>query len=152
MIDTTVCEGKQLVINGKQYLKAGIYNDTILTNAQCDSILSITIKITPYPIVKKTVILCANDSTVVNGRLFTKTGVFKDTVLSKITCSEVIEWTVQKSNLQLYMGENATIELGDSLQLGPSVFGAPNVLWTWQSNKALSCMNCSNPFVKPLFK
>ena len=149
-IDTTVCEGKQLVINGKQYLKSGIYNDTILTNAQCDSILSITIKITPYPIVKKTVILCANDSTVVDGRLFNKVGVFKDTVLSKIACSEVIEWTVQKSNLQLYMGENTTIELGDSLQLTPSVFGAPNVLWTWQSNKALSCTNCSNPFVKPL--
>ncbi len=150
-IDTTICEGKQLIINGKQYLKAGIYGDTILSNAQCDSILLITIKTTPYPIIKKTVILCANDSTVVNGRLFTKIGVFKDTINAAINCDSVIEWTVQKSNLQLYMGENTTIELGDSLQLGPSVFGAPNVLWTWQTNKALSCTNCPNPFVKPLF-
>ncbi len=150
LIDSTICEGKTLIINGKQYQKAGNFNDTIKLNGQCDSILLITIKIKPYPIIKKNIVLCANDSALINGRLFTKIGVFKDTIISTINCNEITEWTVTKSNLRLNMGTSPLIELGDSVQLNPIVLGAQNVLWTWTPNKSLSCINCPNPSAKPV--
>ena len=151
-IDTTTCAGKTLIINGKSYIKAGIYNDTIRTNARCDSVLTINLKITPLTIIKKEITLCANDSfVIINGRLFNQIGVFRDTIISTINCNEIIEWTVKKSNLQLNMGIYSVIELGDSVQLTPSVFGSQNVVWTWQPNKALSCTNCAKSVAKPLF-
>jgi gliding motility-associated-like protein len=150
VIDTTICAGKTVVFNLNSYNKSGSFSDTIRVNSQCDSILTINLTVKPYPIVKKSVVLCANDSTVVNGRLFTKTGVFRDTVSAVNNCSEVIEWTVTKSNLQLDMGSDRLIELGDSIQLDPSVFGAQNVSWAWQTSKFLSCTNCPKPIAKPL--
>ena len=154
LFDSTICEGKTLIINAKSYQKAGIYTDTINLNGQCDSILLIDLKIKPYTTIKKNVVLCSNDSTAINGRLFTKIGVFKDTVKAvvnaAINCDEIIEWTVTKSNLRLNMGINRSIELGDSVQLDPSVSGAQNVLWSWQLNKTLSCTDCPNPIAKPL--
>jgi gliding motility-associated-like protein len=150
VIDSTICEGKILTINGKAYKNAGNFNDTIKTTGQCDSFLSISIKIKPYPIIKKNVVLCANDSAVVNGRLFTKIGVFRDTSTSTTACNDITEWTVVKSTLRLNMGTAPLIELGDSIRLTPLVTGAQNIVWTWTASKALSCTNCPNPFAKPL--
>jgi gliding motility-associated-like protein len=150
VIDTTICAGKTVVFNLNSYNKSGNFSDTIRVNSQCDSILTINLTVKPYPIVKKSVVLCANDSTVVNGRLFTKTGVFRDTISAVNNCAEIIEWTVSKSTLQLMMGADATIELGDSIQLDPSVFGAQNVLWTWQKSPYLNCLVCPKPIARPL--
>jgi gliding motility-associated-like protein len=150
VIDTTICEGKTLIVNGKSYKNAGNFSDTIRTNSQCDSILYISIKVKPYPITQKNVVLCANDSAVVNGRIFTKIGVFRDTSNSATSCNEITEWTVVKSALRLNMGTSPLIELGDSIQLNPSVTGTQNdVTWTWTTNKALSCTNCPNPYARP---
>jgi gliding motility-associated-like protein len=156
MIDTTICEGKTLTINGKSYKNAGNFNDTIKINGQCDSLLAISIKIKPYPIIKKNVVLCANDSALVNGRVFTKIGIFRDTSTSATACNDITEWTVVKSPLRLNIGTSLVIELGDSIQLNPLVVGTQNdVLWSWTTTtklttKDLSCTNCPNPYAKPL--
>lgn len=150
LIDSTICEGKTITINGKIYKDAGNFNDTIRTNAQCDSFLVISIKITPYPIISKTAILCDNDTALVNGRLFTKIGIFRDTSRSTTICNNITEWTVVKSDLRLSIGVPLTIELGDSVRLNPSVSGARSVQWSWTAQKALNCTNCQNPYVRPL--
>jgi gliding motility-associated-like protein len=150
VIDSTICEGKTVTINGKSYKNAGNFNDTIRTNSQCDSFLVISIKIKPYPIIKKTAVLCDNDTALVNGRVFTKIGVFRDTSTSTTTCNEVTEWTVVKSALRLTIGVPPFIELGDSVRLNPSVSGAQSVQWNWATNKSLSCTNCQNPYARPL--
>jgi gliding motility-associated-like protein len=149
LIDSTICEGKTLIVNGKKYQKAGIFGDTIRLSGQCDSVLSIALKIKPYPVTAKKIVLCANDSALVNGRLFTKIGVFRDTVASAIACDEVTEWTVEKTTLRLNMGISPEIGLGDSVELAPMVSGAQSVLWAWTANKSLSCAACSNPIAKP---
>jgi gliding motility-associated-like protein len=154
VIDSSICEGKTVTINGKSYKNAGNFNDTLRFVGQCDSFLVISIKIKPYTIIKKMAVLCDNDTALVNGRLFTKIGVFRDTSTSTTACNEVTEWTVVKSTLRLTIGVPPFIELGDSFRLNPSVSGAQSVQWNWTTNKAttkdLSCTNCQNPYIRPL--
>ena len=44
-VDTSLCEGENLIINGVEYIEEGIYYDTIV--GLCDSIVMITIKSKP---------------------------------------------------------------------------------------------------------
>ncbi len=148
--DTSICNGSFIRVGTKMYNQTGIYRDTFKTIRGCDSILITNLTIKPYPIIKKNVVLCANDSAWVNGRLFTKLGVFRDTSNASTTCKEITEWTVVPSPLRLDMGIAPVIELGDSVSLNPLVTGAQNITWTWTAHKDLSCTNCPNPYAQPL--
>ncbi len=49
-LDTTICEGKTITFWGKNYNKAGIYSDTLISALGCDSIISINLKTKTFDI------------------------------------------------------------------------------------------------------
>jgi len=42
-IDTCICKDSTIIINGREYSSAGVYNDTLKNTSNCDSILTINI-------------------------------------------------------------------------------------------------------------
>ena len=60
---------------------------------------------------------------------------------------------VDEIELQLDLGPELTVELGDSIRLHPDVFPSANGLqYTWSTNSESGvCLDCENPFVRPFF-
>jgi gliding motility-associated-like protein len=150
-IDTTVCAGKGVFVNGNIYTKAGIYRDTFRRRPPlCDSLVTLTIKYSPLPEITENIVLCKNDSTYVRGRLFGKTGTFRDTLKNYNSgCDTIIVTNVTTSNLSVQLGADVSLEKGDSLKLDPNVAGGNNLKWTWTPPRGLSCTNCKNPIARP---
>jgi gliding motility-associated-like protein len=148
-IDTTICAGKTLIINGKSYDKTGLFRDAITRAGSCDSIISIALTVKPYTIQKEDVVICPEDSVFSNGRLVRNVGVYRDTIVQSQTCDYILELTISKSLLRVNLGADLTLVQGDSVQLTPSVFGTQNTRLKWQTNSSLKCTTCPSPTVKP---
>jgi gliding motility-associated-like protein len=144
-IDTTICGNKTLIINGKTYSQSGVFQEFIKVTGKCDSLLNISINVKPLAFKRNEITLCPSD-TLKNLRI----GTFRDTIATAVGCPEIIESVVQVSRLRVSAGADISIELGDSVRLALTIPTGGNVLWKWQTNKALSCTDCANPVAKPL--
>ena len=150
-IDTAICSGKSIRVNNKIYSQAGSFNDTIRRSLPlCDSILSIKIKTNPIPEITENLTICKNDTIYIRGRIFNKSGVYRDTLRSlNSRCDTVIVTNVTISNLSLNLGSDVTLERGDSLLLNPSVNAPKSVKWKWIPTTGLSCNTCPSPVARP---
>ena len=150
-LDTTICSGKSVRVNNKIYSQAGTFSDTIRRNPPlCDSILTIIIKTNPIPEITENLTICKNDTIYIRGRIFNQSGVYRDTLRSlNSRCDTVIVTTVTISNLSLNLGDNITLERGDSLILNPSVSTSKSVKWKWTPVTGLNCTTCPSPVARP---
>ena len=148
-IDTTICAGKPLIINGKSYDRTGFFRDAITRTDGCDSLISIALTVKPYTIQKEDVVICPEDSVFSNGRLTRNVGVYRDTIVQSQACDYILELSITKSPLRVNLGADLTLTQGDSIQLTPSVFGTQNARLKWQTNSSLKCATCPTPTVKP---
>jgi gliding motility-associated-like protein len=147
-LDTTLCGNNKLVIRGKMYSQTGIFNDSIKISGRCDSILQISLTVQPLAFTRNFITLCPSDTLNKNLRL---AGVYKDTIASASGgCPQIVESIVQNSPLRVSAGSDIAIEIGDSVRLSPAIPTGANILWKWKADKALSCVDCPNPIVKPL--
>jgi gliding motility-associated-like protein len=144
-LDTTICENKKLIVNGKTYTQSGIFRETIKRTGACDSVFQVSLTVQPLTVIKNRIVLCPNDPT---ARL-KQAGVYRDTIPLNIGCPQVLETTIIESKLNIGAGADVTIQEGDSIRLNPSVPTLSDIKWQWQQNKALSCQTCPNPYARP---
>ncbi|MFZ4543088.1 MAG: lectin-like domain-containing protein [Saprospiraceae bacterium] len=119
-LDLQLCSGESVVINQKTYAQAGSYSDTLFTAAGCDSIININLVINP---VKKTTIsrqICQGDTFTLNGKGYSSTGTYFDTLLTTAGCDSVLEiyLVVHPKNLVKEVRticENESIVIRDSV-------------------------------------
>jgi gliding motility-associated-like protein len=148
-LDTTLCEGNSLVFNGTTYSKSGTYRITVPRAGTCDSTLVLNITVRALAIEKREIVLCANDSVVINGKVWRDEGVVIDTSAKANPCRSIIEWHIKKSTLDIDLGADISLIQGDSVQLTPSVTGAQKPIVRWLPHPALSCLTCLTPIAKP---
>jgi hypothetical protein len=92
----TICS-RQLpyLWNGKSFSGAGIYKDTMINAAGCDSIVSLTLNVNPAVTASQTVTICSNQLPYLwNGRGLNAAGIYKDTLTSASGCDSVVILTL----------------------------------------------------------
>ena len=62
-----VCQGDSALIQGDYYSTAGIYLDTLQSNAGCDSTISTSLIVNPILSSRDTVHICSGDSLLLEG-------------------------------------------------------------------------------------
>jgi hypothetical protein len=89
-LQTSICEGDSLLLNGQYRKTAGVYSDTLTTVTGCDSIVRIDLRIAPRS--RDTLILgiCAGDSAILGGRALKTTGIYADTLQSHQGCDSIL--------------------------------------------------------------
>jgi hypothetical protein len=113
-IQQTICQGDTFLLNGNVYYETGTYYDTLTATSGCDSILSITI--TQLPLATGSVVLssCFGDSAEYNGRFYSSTGTYTDTLTAGTGCDSIV--TIQVTiDAQLASVVNFTICNNDSV-------------------------------------
>jgi gliding motility-associated-like protein len=150
-IDTFFCEGKGVIINGKVYIQAGNYRDTIgRVPPLCDSVLIITVRTQAPTSETRNITLCTGDTLKINGRIITQAGTYRDTIpATNTTCDAYITLNVTSADLRVSLGNDVTIEKGDSVKLTPSVFASKNVVLSWRPSASVPCKSCLDPIVSP---
>ena len=149
-IDTSICATQTLRVNNKNYNKTGHYRDTIPRPFRCDTIFDINLIVNPLPSRAQNITLCKGATFTINNKTYTATGSYTDTLPNKSSCDSIIITNISFVELNLTLGQDTTIQNGDSLLLSPIIHASNTLLWTWSPPTGLSCTDCKTPIATPV--
>jgi gliding motility-associated-like protein len=89
-IDTTVCSGKSVTVGGNMYSRTGTYTIPIKSSGGCDSLITLNLFVPRPPNVLKAVTLCGGRDTLIEGRRYNQSGIFRDTVKAVSGCDSFV--------------------------------------------------------------
>ncbi len=116
-VDETICDGDSILLGGAYQFAAGIFNDTLMTDQGCDSIIVTTLTVNPVFNILVDETICDGDSVLLGGAYQFATGVFNDTLLTTAGCDSIIVTTLTV-NPVFNIPVDETICQGDSIFLG----------------------------------
>src|SRR5439155_555804 len=92
----TICNNQlPYTWNGKKYNAAGTYKDTLMNTAGCDSIVTLTLNVTPALTSSQTVTICNNQLPYTwNSKKYNAAGIYKDTLKSVAVCDSIVTLTL----------------------------------------------------------
>jgi gliding motility-associated-like protein len=138
-IDTTLCQGQTLTVNGVTYTSAGAYNDTAFYTASgCDSIqFVINVDIDSFVVQTIDTTICQGQTITVNGVTYSTTGIFNDTLSYASSGCDSIQFVIDLE-IQALPNVIATCSEADSatcINQTLTLFGSgtPGVTYTWNN-------------------
>lgn len=82
-IDTTICEGSFIELNGKQFGNPGTFTETLKASewlGGCDSVVTLNITVTALKRSMTNAEICYGETYTFNGKVYDKTGIYNDTI------------------------------------------------------------------------
>ena len=116
LIDTSLCEGEQIVIGGNPYSTSGDHLISLSAINGCDSIITLRLQIIPISITLLEVDLCDGESYEMGSQQYNSSGSYLDTLLSAIGCDSIV-------NLRLNVHPQTNVTVVDRLCEGNSYQG-----------------------------
>ena len=137
-IDTTLCEGQSININGFVYNTTGVYNDTLrYANSGCDSALFvINLQIDSVTVQNLDSTVCQGDSILVNGSSYDATGIYVDTSYKANGCiDEIFIIDLSVSSLPIVVANSSDSDNADCVYNTMNLFGSgtPGVNYFWNN-------------------
>lgn len=105
----TTCAGKPVKIGNIFYGVDGVYKDTVKTTGGCDSIVDVTLTVTKAPNGSQSLTICEGKPLVINNHIYSKTGVYIDTVKAPGGCDSILT-----TNLTVNLSPIATLDLSNT--------------------------------------
>ncbi len=120
-IDTTICAGETVVVNGITYDATGTYY-VPTTNGQCPAVDELNLTVSPSTSSAVTATICFGETTTLGMQVLTTSGVYTETFTGSNGCDSVVtlSLTVLPANVT---DVKATICAGDSITVGSVKYG-----------------------------
>jgi hypothetical protein len=112
-INATVCNGQSYLFNGINQTASGVYTDTLVNAAGCDSILTLNLTVNTTIGSAYSQAICNGSSYPFNGQQLTQAGVYYDTLQAANGCDSIVTLTLAV-NPTVATTLNDTICQGDS--------------------------------------
>ena len=94
-LSETICEGAKYQFVDTTLTTTGVYARTLTSLVTgCDSIITLTLTVTPAPVVTQTASICEGTTYDFNGKLLSKAGIYRDTTYSSEGCMSITELTL----------------------------------------------------------
>ena len=116
-----LCNGQTVVVGTHTYSKPGKYTDVLVANNMCDSTVTTTITLGKAVALAQTKAICSGGSVLVGNHIYTKKGVYKDTLTTKGGCDSVVTTTVTIVKA-LATSQQFTICSGKSITVGTHTY------------------------------
>ena len=131
----TICEGESVAIGSSVYTQPGIYQDTLATNASCDSIITTTIVVNPSPTTLQAFTICEGETISVNGNVYTQTGTYTDVFQTMQGCDSTVVTTLTVLP-DIVISQSVTLCEGETVGVGGSTYSQSgnytDLLQSWQ--------------------
>lgn len=120
-VNETICFGDNYRVGTSTYNKSGIYSDTLISTAGCDSIINLTLTVRAFSESKLFETICFGESYLIEGNSYSASGKYIINTTNANGCDSIIELnlialTEKKTSL------NRTICFGESIQVGNSKY------------------------------
>lgn len=118
----TICNNEKYDFNGKTLSSAGLYTDTIINDRGCNSILTLTLEVSPYS-ATNTIIdtVIGNDETYsFDEKILSCSGIYTDTLQTINGCDSIITLNLvvnalPDTSISVTICDNQTYQFGDRL-------------------------------------
>ncbi len=127
-VNVSICSGDSIMLGGSYQNSAGMYYDTLLSVAGCDSIIETTLQIIAPIVTPVNVSICSGDSIMLGGSYQNSAGMYYDTLQTIAGCDSIIETTLQII-APVVTPVNVSICSGDSIMLGGSYQNTPGIYY-----------------------
>lgn len=125
-ITASVCPGQTYFFNGQNLTTAGVYKDTLINAAGCDSIITLTLSIKQASAATISRVICSGQFYSFNGTNLNTAGVYRDTLANVNGCDSVI--TLNLTVLQpVQTSVLASICAGGAYNFNGNLLSAPGV-------------------------
>lgn len=142
-----VCDGSEVVFNGKTYTEPGVYIDTLQSIYGCDSILQLTLATLVADTIRMDTAICSAELPFVwnvnmESDTFTQSGIYKKAVPSSLGCDslyyilnlEVLESLVLNFNMPTICADDDIVEI--DYTVGSGMLTGYNVAYSDKAKKA----------------
>lgn len=93
-LNYNICGKDTIMIGNQKYTQTGNYTQVIKNYAGCDSILQITIQLGQASIFNQSIVICEKDNYKINNKIYTKSGIYIDTLVNSKACDSIITTTL----------------------------------------------------------
>ena len=80
-VTEVICEGESILLGGSLQTTAGIYQDTLITINNCDSVIITTLIVNPVYETPASAVICQGESILLGGANQTQPGLYYDCLL-----------------------------------------------------------------------
>ena len=145
-LTTVICGGDSVFLQGAWQKENGIYTDSLLTNAGCDSVVITDLQVLQTYIMEVNEIICQGDSLFVGGAFQTEQGIYTDIYTATNGCDSIIHTElILMPQPILEIIPDIDICLGEEVELWANGRGEVE----WAPAEGLSCTLCANPIASP---
>ena len=141
-LDTSLCDGSNLVVNGNNYDQNNPIGTEILKNASsnfCDSTIHINLRFIPIPTTLINPFICEDDSLIINGRIYNaKNSIGTEKLRGFRGCDSIVQIDLQFKPSSLYH-LNTSICENDSLVINGNVYNVDNPIGTETLVNSVGC-------------
>ena len=113
-VNASICDGDSILLGGIYRKIPGIYTDSLLNSALCDSIIRTDLSVNPKFITNFNAVICDGDSLLIAGVYRKIPGLYSDTLQSQFTCDSIVNINLS-INPVLITNLNTSICDGDSI-------------------------------------
>ncbi|MBI2967951.1 MAG: SBBP repeat-containing protein, partial [Bacteroidetes bacterium] len=147
-VSVSICPGDSIQLPDENWVSTGgIYYDTLIAVAGCDSVIETTLTVNPVSSIQYPVSICSGDSIFLQGAYQTTAGTYYDTLSAVNGCDSIITTTVSVNPLPVVdAGPDVTIFSGTDTTLMAT---GSNGNYSWKPTGSLSCTVCQSPVVSP---
>lgn len=122
-----LCDGDSLKVGNSIYKTSGKFIDTLEAFSGCDSIITSEIRVLTHSGFVGDFILCDGDSVVVGNKIYTKTGIYIDTLVNAVGCDSIVFTYIRVYNLPTTQYQDFRICEGDSVVVGNNIYRTSGV-------------------------
>lgn len=114
------CAGTAVTVGTSVYDLPGIYHDTLINSAGCDSVIITTLIILPQLSDTTEIFVCNGDSIDISGNYYSLPGFYTDSTQNSSGCYDI--QVIELKNKEPFYNQSAVICNGDSYSIGTQTY------------------------------
>ena len=103
------------------WTSTGVYNDTLVNAAGCDSILTVNATVGGTVTQSQSITICSNQSITIGSNTYNMAGTYVDTLSTVIGCDSIVTTNLSLSNV-LNVSQTIDLCFGESVMVGSNVY------------------------------
>ena len=89
-LNETICDGEVFMVGNDSYSNAGTYQNTLIANSGCDSIVNLVLNVLQNPETALTETICPGESVLVGNTTYSNAGSYQEVLVANNGCDSIV--------------------------------------------------------------